>query len=118
MATNRLDEIEHQFTVGYPHCASCGNNIRALTREQTEWLIEEVKRLEGALKALRNVNWQALAQRDQALAEAAGLRATLKAHIEIIAMTHANGYGHWNPWQDCDHQTCTAARDLRTGKQA
>lgn len=65
------------------------NNLhRKLANERAH----EITRLQGKLQAVN---------------------AALAAHIEVIAMTHANGYGHWNPWDDCDHPTCTAARDLR-----
>jgi len=30
--------------------------------------------------------------------------------IAVIEDTHANGYGHFNPWQECDHPLCERAR--------
>lgn len=42
---------------------------------------------------------------DNSLAEALG------ASLAVIYLTHANGYGHWNPWKECDHPSCTRAKE-------
>lgn len=90
--TDRLTEIE-QSLVEYETAWSdyeFGQSHFEHGLDSITWLIKEVKRL----------------------------RIALGAHIQVIGATHANGYGHSNPWDHCDMPICRTARDQRTSESA
>lgn len=40
----------------------------------------------------------------------APVETALIAALNVIANTHGNGYGHWNPWEECDSPMCVKLR--------